>query len=311
MEMAMRPVEGSGVTVHCAACANAAKASIPPQRHQASHNSEVYTLQRCPVCDLQFWWPLKADPSVYEAEGFEAYADYHSGTRPFPRWAEPLFQSLPPSAGTALDIGCGDGALLNRLAEAGFEANGIDLDEKSIRVARRKYGLKNVATATLRDYIAICRERGAHFDLITFFEVLEHQDAPSEFLAQVAGLGKSGGLVAGSVPNRNRFLVRLDRRLSDGDFPPHHFLWFSASSLKYLLEKEGFLDVSISFTGALPYADIVGKLRNIIARKAQKWPAPMRILAPMMSGMAMLAAVIPWLGMRGAPSHLFFRCRIP
>ena len=310
-KITMQTAEGGDATVHCAACANAVRASAPLQQHQASHNSQTYTLQRCPICDLQFWWPLKADPSVYEGEGFEAYVDYHSGTRPFPRWAEPLFRSLPTPAGTALDIGCGDGAVLDRLAKAGFEVNGIDLDEKSIRVAKEKYGLKNVAAITLENYATSCRESDVHFDLITFFEVLEHQDAPREFLAEVAALGKSGGLVAGSVPNRDRFLARLDRRLSAGDFPPHHFLWFSASSLKRLLEKEGYRDVFVSFAGALTYGDIVGKLRNIITRKTRAWPSSMRILVPLMKGGAILAAVIPWLGMRMAPSHLFFRCRIP
>jgi len=309
--MTMPPAEHDATTVRCAACANVVKANAPLQQHQASHNSQTYTLQRCSACDLQFWWPLKADPTVYAEEGFEAYVDYHSGTRPFPRWAEPLFQSLPVSAGAALDIGCGDGALLDRLAKAGFEVNGIDLDEKSIRVAKEKYGLKNVTAVTLEDYAAACRERGARFDLITFFEVLEHQDAPREFLAEVAALGKSGSWIAGSVPNRDRFLARLDRRLSDGDFPPHHFLWFSASSLKRLLEKEGYRDVSISFTGALSYGDVVDKLRNIITRKTRSWPSPARILAPLMKMGAMFVAVIPWLGMRTAPSHLFFRCRIP
>lgn len=309
--MVMRLMKSDDTPIRCAACANITQASSPLQRHQASHNSKTYTLQQCPTCDLQFWWPLKADSSIYAAEGFEAYVDYHSGTRPFPRWAEPLFQSLPTSTGVALDIGCGDGAVLNRLAKAGFEVNGIDLDEKSVGVAKEKYRLRNVAAVTLEDYIATCRERGLHFDLITFFEVLEHQDNPSEFLAQVASLGKSGCLVAGSVPNRDRFLARLDRRFSDGDFPPHHFLWFSASSLKRLLEEKGFSDVSISFTGALGYADVVGKLRNIIVRKSQTWPAPMRALAPVVRWMVVLTAAIPWLGMRAAPSHLFFRCRIP
>jgi 2-polyprenyl-3-methyl-5-hydroxy-6-metoxy-1,4-benzoquinol methylase len=41
--------------------------------------------------------------------------------------------------------------------------------------------------------------------VITFFEVLEHQDKPREFLEMVKGLLKEGGYIAGSVPNRERF----------------------------------------------------------------------------------------------------------
>lgn len=306
----MQQTESKEVIVRCAACANPTRTSTPIQQHHAHHNGETYTLRRCPSCELMFWWPLKADPSVYEGEGFEAYKDYHAGKRPFPRWAEPLFRSLP-QAGSALDIGCGDGAVLSRLAEAGFDPNGIDLDEKSVQVARGKLGLGKVAVATLEDYAVVCRESSLHFDLITFFEVLEHQDAPREFLSQVAALGKPGSMVAGSVPNRDRFLARIDRRMSDGDLPPHHFLWFSARSLARLLESAGLRDVSITRVGALSYRQIVDKLGVVISRKSKAWPQSMRALAPTLNAFSLLAAIIPWLGMRFAPSHLFFKCRIP
>jgi len=298
-------------STHCAACSNPVRPGTPAKRHHARHNGETYTLCHCQNCDLQFWWPLKADPSVYEDEGFEAYEDYHSGARPFPRWAEPLFPLLSGKRGAALDIGCGDGAVLHRLAAIGFEANGIDLDRKSIQVAHRKFGLDKAVVAALDDYVAGCRASDTHFDIITFFEVLEHQDAPREFLSQVIVLGKPGSLVAGSVPNRNRFLARLDRKLSDGDLPPHHFLWFSPRSLKSLLESMGLRDVSVVEIGALPYRQILGKLGVVTSRKARRWPRLMRPLAPVLKALFPLAAVVPWLGMRLAPSHLFFKGRIP
>lgn len=306
----MRSKETLELIVRCAVCANPTRTDNPHHEHHANHNGETYTLHTCPSCELQFWWPLKADHSVYEEEGFEAYKDYHSGARPFPRWAEPLFPLLPRTAGTALDIGCGDGAVLSRLAEAGFEPNGIDLDEKSIQVARGKFGLDKVISTTLEKYVAYCREQALCFDLITFFEVLEHQDDPNSFLSQVAALGKPGSLIAGSVPNRDRFLTVIDRRLSDGDFPPHHFLWFSSTSLARLLKSAGFEDVAVTRTGALAYKQIVEKLGVVISRKTQAWPSAMQLLVPAMTMLSMVAAVVPWLGMRFAPSHLFFKCRV-
>jgi len=305
---AAMPAESAKPTVPCAACAGQAHADEAVRPHHAPHNDQTYDLQRCPVCGLQFWWPLKADPSVYETEGFEAYVDYHSGARPFPRWSEPLFHSLNGS-GTALDIGCGDGAVLSRLAAAGFDPHGIDLDTKSVRVAREKFGLRNVTARTLDDYAAECARTGIRFDLITFFEVLEHQDSPRGFLSQVAALGNEGCSIAGSVPNRDRFLARLDRRLSDGDLPPHHFLWFSENSLASLLTHAGFEEVSISKVGALPFSSIVTKLRAIVARKASSWPIQMRWVSKFLELMTPLLAIVPWVGMRAAPSHLFFKCR--
>lgn len=297
--------------VPCAACDGRAVADEPLHVHRAHHNGETYTLQRCPACELEFWWPLQADPSVYAEEGFEAYVDYHAGTRPFPRWAEPLFRSLPEPAGRALDVGCGDGAVLRRLSESGFDPHGIDLDQKSVAIARDKFGLKNVSAKTLDEFENDCAGEDRLFDLITFFEVLEHQDSPLSFLAQIKRLGRPGAVVAGSVPNRDRFLARLDRKLSDGDLPPHHFLWFSAHALKQLLQRSGFVDVEVSPTGALPYREIIAKLDGIAKRKAATAPATVRwIWYPLML-VAPLIAAGPWLGMRASPSHLFFRCSVP
>jgi SAM-dependent methyltransferase len=180
-----------------------------------------------------------------------------------------------------------------------------------VAVARGKFGLVNVSATTLDAFEAGCRERGEQFDLITFFEVLEHQDAPGAFLAQVMRLGRGGGAVAGSVPNRDRFLAALDRKLSDGDLPPHHFLWFSSRALTQLLERAGFEQVRITRTGALGYMQVIGKLNAILTRKTRALHSSIRWLSLPFKLLLPLAALAPWLGMRASPSHLFFSCRIP
>jgi SAM-dependent methyltransferase len=254
---------------------------------------------------------MKADHSIYAEEGFDAYKDYHAGTRPFPRWAEPLIAAPPISCGRALDIGCGDGMVLHRLEAVGLEPFGIDLDVKSVAIARTKFGLRNVETATLRDFVNACRERALRFDLITFFEVLEHQDDPVTFLQQVASLGTQCGWVAGSVPNRDRFLAHLDRRISAGDLPPHHFLWFSKRSLANLLERAGLCDATITPAGNLARSQISEKLRALIDKRSLKlspmWGRALRaLLAPVLPVVSLAIS----LGMRRSPSHLYFLCRI-
>lgn len=305
----MRPVTSHDMDLPCPVCTE--PAVVTSIRHCATHNETSYTLYRCPDCSLQFWSPLEADPSVYEEEGFEAYADYHGGTRPFPRWAKPLFARLDGLSGGALDIGCGDGAVLNALAQAGFDAHGIDLDKKSISVAREKYGLKQVRAMTLDAYADECGRRAMRFDLITFFEVLEHQDDPLTFLGKVTSLGQPGSHIAGSVPNRKRFLARLDRRLSDGDLPPHHFLWFSRESLTALLKIAGFANISVEPVGTLTYRQFAVKLAAVIHRMTA---ARTHVLSKVFTSALLLlvpaAAALAWVGMRVRPSHLFFRCEL-
>jgi len=75
-------------------------------------------------------------------------------------------------------------------------------------------------------------------------EVLEHQDKPREFLEMVKGLLKEGGYIAGSVPNIESMFVKIIRD-NHGDYPPHHFLRFSKSSLEKALNFLGFKEVEV------------------------------------------------------------------
>jgi hypothetical protein len=59
------------------------------------------------------------------------------------------------------------------------------------------------------------------------------------------GLLKEGGYIAGSVPNRERLFVEIGWKYFHGDYPPHHFLRFSKSSLEKALNFSGFKDVKV------------------------------------------------------------------
>ncbi len=306
--MAAQRMNSESYEMRCPVCRENTSPAGMTHHHVASHVDATYTLHGCPSCKLEFWTPLKAIPEVYADEVFDAYVDYHAGTRPFPRWAEPMFLETLPGHGSSLDIGCGDGAVVARLAAMGLDAHGIDLDAKSIQAARRKHGCEHVQVATLDGYASTCKEKALEFSLISFFEVLEHQDEPLTFLEKVREVGEPDALVVGSVPNRHRFLARLDRKLSDGDLPPHHFLWFSRDSLAYLLRQAGFERINIIRTGALPYRLLITKVAAALRRKTKRWPmAP--VLSVVGSILAPLLALVPWAGGQVAPSHLYFSCR--
>jgi len=291
-------------------CPGCDEATTERAHHVAPHNNVRYTRNRCRSCGLEFWTPLVVDTSIYEDSGFSAYQDYHTGRRPFPRWAEPLFSSLSDASIRTLDIGCGDGAVMARLQQMGADVRGIDLDAQSVTVAEGRCGAGTCAVSTLDAFVAARSGSDFGFGLVSFFEVLEHQVDPRRFLEQVAKLVAPGGMVAGSVPDRDRFLAFIDRRIDSGDLPPHHFLWFSMPALRALLERAGFVDVQVFRTGAIGYGDTRAKVRALLARRASSMPVMPDSLA---GGLAMLAshplAFVYWLGRLRRPSHLFFRCR--
>jgi SAM-dependent methyltransferase len=75
-----------------------------------------------------------------------------------------------------------------------------------------------------------------NFDVVTFFEVLEHQAEPIDFLERVKACLRSNGYIAMSVPNRERWLTGVDPL----DYPPNHFLRWNAGSLNSVLGAQGF-----------------------------------------------------------------------
>ena len=99
-------------------------------------------------------------------------------------------------------MGCGDGRFLRYAKEQGFEVWVIDFDKKSVESAKRNFGIDTIFAMSLEEFYEYAKEKNLKFDAITFFEVLEHQDKPREFLEMVKGLLKEGGYIAGSVPNR-------------------------------------------------------------------------------------------------------------
>ena len=60
----------------------------------------------------------------------------------------------------------------------------------------------------------------------------------------VKGLLKEGGYITGSVPNRESMFLEIVRDIYI-DYPPHHFLRFSESSLEKALNFFGFKDVEV------------------------------------------------------------------
>jgi 2-polyprenyl-6-hydroxyphenyl methylase/3-demethylubiquinone-9 3-methyltransferase len=112
---------------------------------------------------------------------------------------------LAPLAGRAvLDVGCGGGILAEAMADLGARVTGIDLAEKSLKVAQ----LHLLESGREVDYRAVSAEDLAaeapeRFDVVTCMEMLEHVPDPASTVAACARLVKPGGSVFFSTINRN------------------------------------------------------------------------------------------------------------
>lgn len=103
-----------------------------------------------------------------------------------------------------LDVGCGGGILSEAMACAGADVTGIDLADKSLKVARL-HGLESGVKVDYRkvpvEQLAV--EQPGQYDVVTCMEMLEHVPDPASIVRACATLAKPGGWVFFSTLNRN------------------------------------------------------------------------------------------------------------
>jgi len=231
----------------CPICGTSVEASSFKETYVSPYNNQEYKRYECPNCDVHWWEPLKIIPEFYESEFLEPYIAFHEGVGT--RLGEnhkAFFKYFPSSVrGKLLDVGCGDGRFLRYAKAQGFEVWGIDFDKKSVENVKRNLSIDTVFAMSLEEFYEYAKEKNLKFDVITFFEVLEHQDKPREFLEMAKGILKEGGYIAGSVPNRESMFVEIDWKCNHVDYPPNHFLRFSKSSLEKALNFSGFKNVEV------------------------------------------------------------------
>jgi 2-polyprenyl-6-hydroxyphenyl methylase/3-demethylubiquinone-9 3-methyltransferase len=114
--------------------------------------------------------------------------------------------SLAPLAGKrALDVGCGGGILADSMARKGAEVLGIDLAEKSLKVAQLHALEAATPNVNYRCVSAegLAAEQPGRFDVVACMEMLEHVPDPASVVQACASLVKPGGWVFFSTINRN------------------------------------------------------------------------------------------------------------
>jgi SAM-dependent methyltransferase len=214
----------------CPACGKATRDAAVEQHLK-------YKLFPCGACGLQFWEPREMpDARWYEliyGGRDEKLLPLEPGHKYF------LADPLAPRSGELLDIGCGTGNFLAAARDRGYGVTGIELDRNAARFAKERLGLQRVFPVAISEFAE--QRAGKRFDVVTFFEVLEHQAAPEEFLEKVKTCVRPGAMIALSVPNRERWLTGPDVL----DYPPNHFLRWNAAALRNFLSAQGFEIVSI------------------------------------------------------------------
>jgi SAM-dependent methyltransferase len=148
---------------------------------------------------------------------------------------------LAPMARTVLDVGCGNGQFMSIARQCGYECVGIDVSVEGVRLCRER-GLVAVAADFLN------HEYSQRFDLVTFWDVVEHLRCPLDFLVRARSVLGPGGAIVLKIPGFEALHFAL-LRIVPGRAglilgAPEHVQYFTRKSLGCLLERSGFSEVT-------------------------------------------------------------------
>lgn len=104
---------------------------------------------------------------------------------------------------SVLDVGCGEGFILNKLRKENIGSlwEGIDYSKDAIEIGKKIHPYLNLKQESIYD----SKYRDNSFDLVICTEVLEHLEDPSKALKEVLKISKKFVLL--SVPNEPLFLL--------------------------------------------------------------------------------------------------------
>lgn len=135
--------------------------------------------------------------------------------------------------GRLLDIGCNEGQGLQIYKQNGFRPEGLELNRRAATIAEKRGFL--VFNETLESF-----SPSKSYDLVVLSHVLEHFVNPKEMLVHVRRILNLHGQVLISCPNIESFQRNIFGRYWINWHVPFHITFFSATTLKSLLNDCGF-----------------------------------------------------------------------
>jgi SAM-dependent methyltransferase len=196
---------------------------------------------KCQSCGLGRTEAAAFDPAAYYTAGYfsgqrsDGYADYLGAEpvlrREFARSVE--FIRRFRDRGKLLELGCAYGFFLQAV-QPYFEVSGIERVAEAAEHARRS-GLNVLCGMADENNM----QRGAPFDVIVLFDVIEHLPEPQATLALCERHLNPGGIVVIATGDFASLLARLTGRHWRLMTPPQHLWFFTRVSLRRMANSVG------------------------------------------------------------------------
>lgn len=185
------------------------------------------------------------DKDYYESvqsEAFKSKLDSFRedpSVRVFKKYLDLIEKETRP--GNVLDVGCAFGTFLKVAQERGWRPSGVELSGYASDLTRKTWGFE-IFNGDLND----SPFQPAAFDLVTFWDTIEHVKTPKENLKKAHALLKPGGVLLITTDNFQSLIARLAAGLYCLSFGklkfavkkfyiPHNTCYFNPEDVKRLL----------------------------------------------------------------------------
>ena len=202
-----------------------------------------YQMLRCENCTLLYASEIYDEEysnQLYNDSSFDYSPELEGLTRSYSETLKEGIKVLKNSRDNFLEIGCGNGFMLQEALRLGFKnVKGIEPSKNAISFADSK--IKNFIQQGIFDKNQIENEK---YDLVFIAMIIEHVVDVNKFLTNIHNVLKPGGIVICVCHNERHFLAKILKE-KHPIINDEHVAVFNEKALNLIFKKNKFSDVRV------------------------------------------------------------------
>ena len=203
-----------------------------PSDH-VSGNDRIVKCRRCgliyvnPRIKREFVWQGYSDAQDTK------YATQTEGRLATFQRAVRMIEQYVPKRGKLLDVGCAAGFFLKVAKDAGWKVQGFEPNRALAKWGSKQYG---VSISSL-DFVT-AKLPANSFDVVTFWDVLEHVTDPKAYIREASRVLKPGGFLFINYPDMGSIYSKIFKQ-KWWFVSPVHLFYFDRRTLQQYFEEDG------------------------------------------------------------------------